>query len=197
MTPELCPINIKMPDAKPSGIFKIILITFRRRIMKKILKNITLPIYGPFYWLFKIANNAKEKGRLIEFYAFPVLLSTLATFAITRLFTRVIFRDNFFSVNDVHIHHFVIGIAIQQIVVFALFVNASNFIGRRVYKLALLYGVGLGLILDELDVILKLDASAKAHGYTYGVIAGCVILIILITSRAIFDVIKNAFSKKI
>lgn len=164
--------------------------------MKKFLKKLFIPVYGPFYWLFKIANNAKEKGRLLEFYAFPVLLSTLTTFAITRLFTRVIFKDTFFSLNDIHIHHFVIGIAIQQIVVFALFVNAANFIGRRVYKLALLYGVGLGLILDELDVILKLDASAKAHSYTYGVIFGCMILIFLITSRAIFDVIRSALTKK-
>lgn len=165
-------------------------------MVKKVFKNLFMPVYGPFYWLFKIANNAKEKGRLLEFYAFPVLLSSLTTFGMTRLFTRVIFRDNFFTVNDVHIHHFVIGIVIHQIVVFALFVNAPHFIGRRVYKLALLYGVGLGLILDELDVILKLDASAKAHSYTYGVIAGCSILIALIVSRAIFDVIKTKFLKK-
>lgn len=165
-------------------------------IFKKVSKWLFAPIYGPFYWLFKIANNAKEKGRLLEFYAFPVLLSTLATFAITRLFTRIIFKDTFFSVSDIHIHHFVIGIAIQQIVVFALFVNAPIFIGRRIYKLALLYGVGLGLILDELDVILKLDASAKAHGYTYGVLAGGLVLITLIISRSIFDVLKNILGKK-
>ncbi len=159
------------------------------------LKWISSWLFFPLYFLYRVAHNAKDRGRHLEYYAFPILVSMLATFLVIRISTQYIFPNTWFAIKNVHIHHFVWGIIIQQFVVMRLFLKTAEDKPKRVYLLALLYGVGVGLLLDEFDVWLKLDGSPLAHSYTRGVVIGSCVLILFIVGRSTFDVCRSFASR--
>ena len=105
------------------------------------------------HWL---QRNIIEPGKL------PLLLaltSFVLTFVITRVITRMIragkgpFRN--IDTGGVHIHHVVPGVLLTVTGGFGAVASGRNGIGPALC--AVLFGVGVGLVLDEFALILHLD----------------------------------------
>ena len=102
----------------------------------------------------------KKKYKEIPFTIF-------AAFWLTYLLARVLiylFPELFTNINGVHIHHFSYGIIILTLVGFySLVFNPS---GKRLFKTAALFGVGLALTYDEFGMWLHLtDQGVARWGY--------------------------------
>jgi len=143
------------------------ILTFPARLPALILKG-----------LYRLSRIQKDvHGRLYAFYAFPAVVALLGTFGILRGIAH-----NWpwvtLGVQGVHVHHFTAGILILAISGFwALCVQS----GRARYLLALAWGTGMGFVLDEFYVWLRLDASAFAHSqYDAVVIAVSLLLLMLL-----------------
>ena len=145
------------------------------------VKLLTLPARLPalvLRWLYRISRTQKEShGRLYAFYAFPAVLALVATFGILRGIAHNWPWVNL-DVQGVHVHHFTAGILILAVSGFwALCVQS----GRARYILALAWGSGMGFVLDEFYVWLRLDASVFAHSqYDAVVIAVSLLLLMLL-----------------
>lgn len=95
---------------------------------------------------------------------FIVLLSFLMTFVITRLYIYVTNHDiveldfliSQVVINGVHIHHLNFGIVILSVVGFLSLYDRSRVAHRR---LAVFYGIGLGLTFDEFALWFKLTSD--------------------------------------
>lgn len=90
----------------------------------------------------------------------PVLLLLLAfliTFALTRLYTRLarVYGWGSGSVGGVHLHHMVVGILIIIVTALVAVAEWPNGIGRSV--IAIFFGIGAALILDEFALSLYLQ----------------------------------------
>ncbi|MEU2793937.1 hypothetical protein [Streptomyces sp. NPDC007100] len=105
------------------------------------------------HWWFR---NIIEPGK------FPLLLalvSFVATFAVTRMITRLIragkgpFRN--ISPGGLHIHHVVPGVVLMVIGGFTAIAGGRHGYGAGIA--AVLFGMGVGLVLDEFALILHLD----------------------------------------
>src|SRR5690242_5554061 len=89
----------------------------------------------------------------------PVLLLLLAfliTFALTRLYTRLarVYGWGSGNVGGVHLHHMVVGILIMIVTALVAVAEWPTGIGRDV--IAIFFGIGAALILDELALSLYL-----------------------------------------
>ncbi|MFF5424344.1 MULTISPECIES: hypothetical protein [unclassified Streptomyces] len=102
------------------------------------------------------SRNILEPGKL------PLLLaltSFVATFLVTRTVTRLIragkgpFRN--VSSGGLHIHHVVPGVVLTVLGGFGAVASGRHGVGAAV--LAVVFGVGAGLVLDEFALILHLD----------------------------------------
>ncbi|OIJ62903.1 hypothetical protein [Streptomyces mangrovisoli] len=105
------------------------------------------------HWLYR---NVVEPGKL------PLLLALTAfvvTFLVTRVVTRLIRAGKGpfgnVSAGGVHIHHVVPGVLLTVIGGFGGV--AAGRTGFGAYLCAVLFGVGVGLVLDEFALILHLD----------------------------------------
>lgn len=80
---------------------------------------------------------------------FLILLSFLITFALTRLYTRLARVRGWGSAHagDVHVHHMVVGIIF--VIVAGFLGVAYDFGSPYVEVIAIFFGVGAGLTLDE------------------------------------------------
>ncbi|MFR9797168.1 hypothetical protein ACL02U_14845 [Streptomyces sp. MS06] len=103
-----------------------------------------------------LQRNIIEPGKL------PLLLALtafVATFLITRLITRLIRagRGPFGNVSagGLHIHHVVPGVVLTVIGGFGAVAGGRHGFGS--YLSAVIFGVGVGLVLDEFALILHLD----------------------------------------
>ncbi|KEF20288.1 membrane protein [Streptomyces rimosus] len=105
------------------------------------------------HWWFR---NIIEPGKL------PLLLapvSVVLTFAVTRVITRLIragkgpFRN--ISPGGLHIHHVVPGVVLMVIGGFTALAGGRHGYGAGIA--AVLFGMGVGLVLDEFALILHLD----------------------------------------
>ncbi|MFH9422809.1 hypothetical protein [Streptomyces sp. NPDC017529] len=105
------------------------------------------------HWWFR---NIIEPGK------FPLLLalvSFVVTFAVTRMITRLIragkgpFRN--ISPGGLHIHHVVPGVVLMVIGGFTAIAGGRHGYGAGIA--AVLFGMGVGLVLDEFALILHLD----------------------------------------
>jgi len=101
-------------------------------------------------------HNIVEPGKL------PLLLALGAfvlTFAVTRLVTRMIragkgpFRD--ITPGGVHVHHVVPGVVLAVVGGFGAVASGRHGVAAGI--LAVVFGVGAGLVLDEFALILHLD----------------------------------------
>ncbi|MBO1333314.1 hypothetical protein [Streptomyces sp. VRA16 Mangrove soil] len=101
-------------------------------------------------------RNITEPGKLPVLLA---LLSFIATFLITRTVTRLIRagRGPFRNVTSggLHIHHVVPGIVLMVVGGFGAVGSERRGVGACVF--AVLFGVGVGLVLDEFALVLHLD----------------------------------------
>ncbi|MFE3517291.1 hypothetical protein [Streptomyces sp. NPDC059166] len=105
------------------------------------------------HWL---QQNVVEPGKL------PLLLALAAfvlTFAITRMITRLIragkgpFRN--VTPGGVHVHHVVPGVVLTVVGGFGAVASGRH--GAAAGILAVVFGIGAGLVLDEFALILHLD----------------------------------------
>ncbi|MEU9362174.1 hypothetical protein AB0D35_29340 [Streptomyces sp. NPDC048301] len=105
------------------------------------------------HWL---QQNIVEPGKL------PLLLALAAfvlTFAVTRMVTRMIragkgpFRN--ITPGGVHVHHVVPGVVLTVVGGFGAVASGRH--GAAAGVLAVVFGVGAGLVLDEFALILHLD----------------------------------------
>ncbi len=110
-------------------------------------------------WLLRtiILNKRKE-------IPFIIFFSFLITFVCSRLVVRGIelnifpkILDIFFDyvyIKEIHVHHLNFGIIILTIAGFISLIRQSN---KHLYKLACLYGIGLGLTFDEFYIWFSLN----------------------------------------
>lgn len=112
------------------------------------------------------------------------------TFFVTFLITRVIAYSIHFQVvpeflffvktiyiRGYHIHHFNFGIII---LIFAGYLSLTDTIRTHIRKIAVLYGIGLALIVDEFGLLVTLEKESYWNRGSYD--AAIVTLLILLNS---------------
>jgi hypothetical protein len=95
---------------------------------------------------------------------FLIFLTFLATFIVSRAYIYItnhdilesIFSVDYITIANVHIHHFIWGILLISISGFISLISTNPHLLRR---LAIVYGIGLGLTFDEFAIWLKLDSN--------------------------------------
>lgn len=112
--------------------------------------------------------------------SFWVLYSFLATFSISR-FIVYYFPDVTVSVNGVHIHHFAFGFVILAI---TGLVALNNWHHRYPRLVAILYGLGLGMAVDEFGMWIRLqDDYWVRRSYDAVLIVGAILTTIVYFGR--------------
>ena len=128
----------------------------------------------------RLPNFSKKKSIVI-------LISFILTFIIARIIVFLIDHQvdpdllGYNIVNGRHIHHFTYGIVILVVTGFI-----SLFIGNRGTRawLFALYGIGLGLLIDEFGIWLNLDPN---YHQTVSIIAVLIVTTFLMISAFIED----------
>lgn len=118
------------------------------------------------FGLNKIVNNLFISK--LEEIPFIIFLSFLITFVVSRTYVYITTHDileltfliDHIYINGVHVHHLNWGIFILAIVGFASLYNIQPIFHR---KLAIFYGIGLGLTFDEFALWLKLEDDYYAR----------------------------------
>ncbi len=129
---------------------------------------------------------------------FIVFISFLCTFVIARTYIYLTARDILKSplfleeinIHGVHIHHLNFGIFILVIVGFLSLYDIEAEIHRR---LAVLYGIGLGLTFDEFALWLKLQEDYYAR-ITYDAI---IVISLILLNIAYFPSFWKKMGKRI
>lgn len=85
---------------------------------------------------------------------FIILISLLLTFAFSRTIT-FIFPNIFFRVRSIHVHHFSYGIFLLAFIGYYSITQRRS--SKTRLKLAVLYGIALGLALDEFAMWIQLE----------------------------------------
>ena len=110
----------------------------------------------------KLLSRIKPKNEHKE-----IPFTIFAGFWFTYIFIRglvYLFPSLFTIVNDVHIHHFSYGIIILTLVGF--YSLAMNPHGKKLFRTAFVFGIGLALTYDEFGMWLKLTDDGVARlGY--------------------------------
>lgn len=135
----------------------------------------------------QIAQENKHYKKLYAYYAFPALMGMLIIFTLVRLSTSL-FPNVRLTINGAHIHHFISGIFILILAGYlALWIESKK--GK--YTLALLYGSGIGFVLDEFYVWFRLDGSPISHSeYNAIVFVAAILLLILLFPAGIRGITK-------
>jgi len=123
-------------------------------------------------------------GSRLKEIPFIVFVSFLATFIVARSYVYVTNHDllevpwliDNVTIRGVHVHHLSFGIVILSLVGFAALYDISPKMHRR---LAIFYGVGLGLTFDEFALWLKLEDDYLAS-ITYDAIVVISLLLLSI-----------------
>ena len=89
---------------------------------------------------------------------FLILVTFLATFAASRLFTAL-FPNTLIVVRGTHVHHFAYGFILLALIGFFSIVQPRS--DRTRLKLAPLYGFALGVAFDEFAMWIQLDDIYK------------------------------------
>lgn len=89
---------------------------------------------------------------------FLILISFLTTFATSRLWTAA-FPNLQINVRGTHVHHFAYGIILLAIAGYLSITKTRQ--PKTLLKLALLYGIALGISFDEFAMWIQLDNVYK------------------------------------
>jgi len=118
---------------------------------------------------------------------FLIFLAFLLTFVIARLWVYLMYAQvippmfNFITVRGevIHIHHLSYGVVILSVLGY-LAIAYPKFVEKWAHTASILYGVGLGLIIDETALWLSLSDDYY-HRLSYdGVILTCSILLLVV-----------------
>lgn len=132
-------------------------------------------------WNWDIEIVPKKRRAFYDRIAFAALFSFLASFSIARTIAYLVtynhIPDIFLNVRGVHIHHFTYGIAVLAIVGF---LSLLAFSPRSKIWLALGYGAGLGLAMDEAGQWLRLQDDYWVRQSYDAIIVSSIILLLVI-----------------
>ena len=112
---------------------------------------------------------------------FLILISFLATFALSRLITSLPFPNLYLKVRGTHIHHLAYGIFILGVSGFLSLVQERS--PKTRLQLSILFGIGLGLAFDEFAMWIQLEDVYKDRS-TYDAI---VVISLLLLNIVYFD----------
>lgn len=96
---------------------------------------------------------------------FIVFVSFLVSFSLARIISWSFPTANII-IKQYHIHHFYYGLALLTISNWAALVSNSRWV---IHRAAILFGVGLGLIVDELGLLLTCGTAVLECDYWAGV----------------------------
>ena len=117
-----------------------------------------------------------QKPGLYFYLIFPIAISFLLTFGISRLINHF-YPNLFLTIGEVHIHHFAYGFLVLAISGYLALLFDEP---KTKYLISLLHGFGLGLALDEFGMWLRLrDDEPIRWGYDGLLIFLGVILLII------------------
>ncbi|MEK9132993.1 MAG: hypothetical protein AAB606_04790 [Patescibacteria group bacterium] len=144
----------------------------------------------------KIILSKRKEIPFIVFFAF------LVTFAISRSVAYSIYYDVvpdflFFVrtiyIRGIHIHHFNFGIILIAV---AGFISLTDTIRKHVRGVAILYGVGLALIMDEFGLLVTLNQDAYWGRRSYdAIIITSVILLNIVYFRGFWKIMGAKIKK--
>lgn len=155
-------------------IFGILLYTFMdlteyrfKLLLKKLKKNQAIELHK------------KEHSQLLELQ-FIVTISFLMTFTISRAIVVMSGESKpslEFWIGNYHIHHFFLGILLLSVSGWITLIGY-----RKKYKMisAILYGAGLGLLIDEIGLLLTWGNYWEKQSYIFGVIVVFIFLSIIL-----------------
>lgn len=126
---------------------------------------------------------------------FIVFVSFLITFIFVRSYVYLTNRDIMnlptgVVIRGVHVHHFIFGIFLLAVVSFVALYDIRPVVHRR---LAVIYGISLGLIFDEFSLWLRLTNDYYAR-VTYDAL---VIIVLLFLNIIYFPHFWNKMGKKV
>lgn len=143
-----------------------------------------MPILGPL-------NNPTAK-KIIGVIVFTFLI----TFILSRLTVYLVLdrmMPNFFlTIHGVHIHHFAYGVFIIAVVGLYMFIRRPEPETKRFYFALMLYGVGLGLTVDEFGMWIRLEDDYWVR-QSYD---AAIITIFVLLNIGYFDSIRHLFTSK-
>ena len=122
----------------------------------------------------------KEKKQL----GFIVFFCFLISFVSIRLFTAYIaIKYNlFFYIGEYHIHHFYMGFGL---IILATWMAIFSFRDKFRYLAAAIYGIGLGIFVDEIGLLMsEMTEYWAQESYTAFVILCLTILTLMFLDRA-------------
>lgn len=126
-----------------------------------------------------IELQKKEHSRLLELQ-FLITVSFLITFTVSRAVVVVTGESKpslELWIGNYHIHHFFFGILLLAISGWIGLVGSKN---RYKYSSAMLYGGGLGLLVDEIGLLLTWGNYWATQSYIFGVIVVLIFLSIIL-----------------
>jgi len=124
---------------------------------------------------------------------FPITVAFLIAFVGARIITHLDPNLSLRILKDIHVHHFAYGIILLVASGYLALINNGP---RGKYLIALLYGLGLGLVFDEFGIWLRLSDNSSAR-YSYdGVVVLIAFFILMISAESGARAWNRHFNKK-
>lgn len=130
--------------------------------------------------LIRLNHLMKEKKQL----GFIVFFCFLVSFVLIRLSTAYVALRHgvFIYIGEYHIHHFYIGIGL---IIVASWIAIFGFRERLRHLAAALFGIGLGILIDEVGLLLsEMTEYWAQESYTSFVVLCLTILTLIFLDRA-------------
>ena len=107
-----------------------------------------------------------------QYYLFTILWTFLLSVTVARIYaTNFAWR---LFINNYHVHHFFTGIFLVSVAAAFMFLAEKE---RTKLWLARTIGVGLGLIVDEIGLLLSCTTAGLVCSYTYGDLSNSISLV--------------------
>lgn len=138
----------------------------------------------------KIASQGSD---VYLYILFPITVAFLIAFIGSRIITHLDPNFSLHILKDIHVHHFAYGIILLVASGYLALINSGPLVK---YFIALLYGLGLGLVFDEFGIWLRLSDNSSAR-YSYdGVVVLIAFFILMISAESGTRVWNRHFGKK-
>ena len=108
----------------------------------------------------KIEKFFIEKLITIPYKKREIPFIIFSFFLLSFLFTRIgyyFFPQIYLEIKGIHVHHFTYGIILMTLIGYYLLTNTPS--KKMLQKLAIFYGIALGLAYDEFRIWLRLDSE--------------------------------------
>lgn len=146
-------------------------------LLKKITEKMKVGIES------RISRQSHGKSGLYVAVLFPISFSFLLTFIGARLFSYLAPQFYIEWAPGLHVHHFTYGFFILAVAGYLALVHHGP---RANYWIAMLFGMGLGLAMDELGMWLRLrEDDITRWGYDGLTIVGLIIVFIIVVKPGI------------